>query len=78
MTVLANGKYKTAAGSTLVVSGKHSGIFTVEFDWFEEGACVDCAVNTRPDYDEESWWLTWDCDECGGGRAQLIEVEIVG
>lgn len=61
------GKYRTAEGSTVVISGKHNGIATVEFDWLEENACCDCRVNPYP----EDGYLTWDCDECGGGRAKL-------
>jgi hypothetical protein len=65
---LGNGTYRTKAGSTLTISGKHSGIAEVEFDWLEEGACCDCQANAYPDDDG---FLTWDCDECGGGKAEL-------
>ena len=34
---LPNGIYRTAAGSTVTISGKYSGISAVEFDWLEEG-----------------------------------------
>lgn len=69
---LPNGKYKTAAGSTLEVSGKHSGIYKVDFDWFEEGACIDCQCEPYPEeWDKDDWRLIWHCDYCGGGNAKL-------
>ena len=65
---MTNGSYRTAHGSTVVVSGKHSGEFRVEFDWLEEpNACLDCRVNPVP----VDGVLTWECDECGGGSAAL-------
>ena len=65
---LPNGIYRTAAGSTVTISGKYSGISAVEFDWLEEGGCSDCVPNAY-EYEGD---LIWHCDECGGGRAQLI------
>jgi len=69
---LANGSYRTPAGSTVTVSGKHGGIFTVAFDWFEEPrACDSCVVDPIPDGE----YLTWACGRCGGGSAMLtVEV----
>jgi hypothetical protein len=69
--MLPVGKYTTAHGSTLEISGKHGGIGTISFDWVEEpGACPDCRPNPYPDEDR----LTWSCDECGGGSALLTPV----
>jgi hypothetical protein len=69
---LPNGTYRTAAGSTLKISGKHGGIVEVDFDWLEEpDACLDCSPSPYPDED----FLTWQCDYCGGGSAQLFPVE---
>jgi hypothetical protein len=65
---LNNGRYRTDAGSTVEISGKYSGISVVDFDWLEEGACIDCAVNVYPNSDG---YLTWTCEKCGGGRALL-------
>jgi hypothetical protein len=76
MSGLPNGKYRTAAGSTLTVSGKHSGKAAVEFDWLEEeGSCCDCQVNAYPEFDHVGWYLTWSCDVCDGGRALLSPVQ---
>ncbi len=69
--ILSNGTYTTPAGSTLVVSGKHSGVFATAFDWVEEDACVDCRVDTVPVADGGEWFLCWSCSECNGGRACL-------
>jgi hypothetical protein len=69
--MLTNGHYHTRAGSTVTVSGPHSGIFEVAFDWLEEpNACFDCRVNPVP----VDGWLTWHCDRCGSGSAELIEI----
>ena len=65
---LANGKYRTAGGSTVEISGEHSGKARVEFDWLEEeNACFDCTPEPYPDWDR----LVWHCDVCGGGSAAL-------
>ena len=66
---LPPGKYHTSAGSTMTISGKYGGISTVEFDWVEENACLDCVPDA---YDDEGY-LTWHCDICGGGRAKLTK-----
>lgn len=58
--------YRTAAGSTVEVSGAHSGIIDIVFDWFEEGVCCEARVYTdAPDRDEPR--LRWSC-ECHGER----------
>lgn len=66
---LINGEYKTAAGSRMTISGAHGGISRVDFDWFEEGACCDCEVCAY----EDDGRMIWQCDECGGGSAELFE-----
>jgi hypothetical protein len=68
---LPNGLYKTAAGSTLRVFGKHGGCFHVDFDWLEEGGCIDCSVSPCPD----DGYMIWSCDYCGGGHAKLETVK---
>ncbi len=66
---LSNGDYVTAAGSTVSISGLHGGRSRVEFDWCEEpNACPDCRVRAY----EDDGQLVWDCDHCGGGRADLM------
>ena len=65
---LANGKYRTASGSTMEISGDMGGRSAVEFDWFEEAACSDCVAEPYEDDGD----LVWHCSECGGGRAALV------
>lgn len=64
-------EYGTRNGSSVRVEGRHSGIITVNFDWFEEDACIGCI----PDLDETRLsgfkTLFWTCEECGGGEAAL-------
>lgn len=69
--MLKNGKYKTLAGSTMTITGRHGGISTVNFDWLEEpGACCDC----EPDPYDDNGFLTWHCEYCGNGRSKLKEI----
>jgi hypothetical protein len=72
MTKLPNGSYRTEAGSLLEVSGKHGGIFALEFDWFEENACCDCNASAAPELYGDEWVIVWDCETCGGGEAKLF------
>ena len=65
---LPNGRYRTAAGSEMRVSGNHGGRSEVSFDWLEEGGCLDCQASA---YDRDGM-LVWECDECGGGSAELF------
>ena len=68
---LPNGHYRTAAGSEMHISGAHSGISKVEFDWSSEpDACCDCV----PEPYEHGGRLHWSCDFCEGGSAQLVPV----
>ena len=66
MTKMENGTYRTAAGSTLTVSGKHGGIFIVKYDWLEENGSIECEPDPVPD----DGYLKWKCSECGGGSAE--------
>lgn len=69
---LPNGTYRTKAGSEVRISGKHSGVASIDFDWFEEaGACCDCQPSPYP----LEGRLEWSCDVCGGGFAELYPVE---
>lgn len=72
---LTNGVYITKAGSTVTISGKYSGIAEVDFDWLEEGGCIECEPHPYPSPNDGGWDLIWDCEECGGGRAPLRAVE---
>jgi hypothetical protein len=67
---LPQGTYRTAAGSVVRISGKHAGVATVEFDWLEEGGCIDCEPNPMP----VDGTLEWSCETCGGGSARLMPV----
>ena len=71
---LPNGHYRTAAGSEMRISGERGGISEVLFDWIEEASCADC----RPEAYEQDGRLTWGCDVCDGGSAELVIVEEVG
>ena len=64
---LPKGKYITNNGSTMTITGKHGGISEVNFNWLDEGACIDC----EPEPYDEDGHLTWHCVICGGGRAKL-------
>ena len=66
---MKNGKYRTKAGSTVVVSGKYSGTFDIDFDWLEElWSCSDC----HPYIAEGR--LLWDCKHHAGRSAELEPV----
>lgn len=69
MPLLSNGRYRTKNGSTMEISSDHCGISTVSFDWVEEDACIDCKVCA---YADEDGFLVWECEHCGGGRAELF------
>ena len=64
--MLPPGQYRTPNGSEMTVSGKYGGISEVSFAWLEEGCCIEC--HAAP-YDDDGY-LVWDCEECGGGRAE--------
>lgn len=66
---LPDGKYKTAAGSTMKIS-KNGGVSSVVFDWFEEpDACSECEADAY----ESDGRMVWSCEYCEGGSAELIE-----
>jgi hypothetical protein len=67
---LPDGIYVTPHGSMVTLS-HNGGRSVVEFDWLEEDACPDCAVNPYP----EDGFLTWSCETCPGGCAQLLRLE---
>jgi len=69
---LPNGHYRTKHGSEMWISGEHSGIRAVEFDWFEEkNACPECVFSCY----ERDGDLVWHCDEHEGGRTKLYPVD---
>ena len=69
---LSNGHYRTKAGSTVRIYGKYSGCANCIFDWLEEGGCFDCEVEPYPDDGGDgNHYMTWNCDYCGGGSAEL-------
>lgn len=71
ITEMSNGNYRTKNGSQLVVSGKHGGIFTLDFDWVEELACCECKPDPIPTPDG---YLVWSCGKCLGGSTEWIHV----
>jgi len=69
-------KYRTAAGSTITVSGNHGSFIDIKFDWTKEAnarvnACENCDVNVYDGYG----YLMWSCKQCGGGKAKLKRVD---
>lgn len=60
---LKNGTYRTAAGSTVTISGECGGIIHGEFDWFEEDGV--CCPDTFSDADDEG--IHWYCASCEQG-----------
>lgn len=70
---LANGYYRTAAGSEMRISGEHGGISRVTFDWLEEGGCSECHADPY-EYDGR---MVWHCQYCNGGSAELFLDESV-
>jgi hypothetical protein len=73
---LENGTYKTEAGAVLTVSGKHGGVFSLDWDWIdEETACDNCEPEPIPEWDGENWFINWYCEACDGGCAVLRREE---
>ena len=73
---LSNGTYRTAAGSRVTVAGKHGGEFTVDFDWLEEGGCIECEVDPVPEeYGPGDFRLMWRCAYHDSGNSKLIPTE---
>lgn len=66
--MIKNGTYKTEHGSTLTVYGENGNCRDVKFDWFEEGACIDCVLDA---YNIEDYYLRWTCESCDGGMAKF-------
>lgn len=65
---MEDGNYRTKAGSTVKLS-RNGGVADAEFDWLEEdNACIDCTVDPYP----SDGFLTWGCEYCGGGSAELM------
>ena len=60
--------YETEAGSIVRLFAQR---VTCHFNYFDEpDACADCKVNPCP----EEGYLTWECDTCGGGSAEINPV----
>ncbi len=56
-------EYVSEKGSTVKVTGKYSGIFTIDFDWFEEGACVEAHPEFNNDDNEPAIIACCECCE---------------
>ena len=65
---LPNGTYRTAAGSLVTIDGIYGGRHVIDFDWFEEGACIEA----HPSVDVIDGCLHWNCGCCpdGGSAAR--------
>lgn len=55
--------FVSQAGSTVTVSGKYQGIFTISWDWFAEGACFDSKPNFNGDFINPEIVAACDCHE---------------
>lgn len=62
--------YRSAAGSEVTVSGKHMGIVTIDFDWFEEEACIEADPYFDRD-DRQDPAIIATCECCGSQRIQV-------
>lgn len=62
--------FRSVAGSTVTISGKYQGIFTIDWDWFEEGACCD----SQPDFNNDLFYpaIIARCDCHGPMRVDLV------
>lgn len=68
---MQNGTYRTPLGSIVTIDGKHSGIVTIDFDWFEESACIDA----EPEVDRDTQELRWVCASgCGCDNRAPLEL----
>lgn len=67
---LPKGHYVTAAGSQIEIFGKYGMAWRGTFDRLEEDCCDWCNV-----VDVDDGCLVWECECCGGGRAELKPVE---
>lgn len=50
----------------MTISGKHRGIFTIEWDWLEEGACCDSHPSFNWDLEDPAIEADCDCGACEG------------
>ena len=56
-------KFISEKGSTVTISGKYNGIFTIDFDWFEEDACIEMYLQFNKDFDEPAIIASCECCE---------------
>lgn len=64
--------FKSENGSRVKVSGKHMGIYDIEFDWLEEGGCYDAHPEFNGDLNNPE--ITAYCDCCDPQGVNLKEV----
>ena len=70
---LQPGGYVTDAGSEVRIGGKHGGKVEIDFDWFEEDACLEAEPWVQ---DGELMWCCSCCDEDGESHsARLVRIE---
>lgn len=64
---LAPGRYRTAAGSRVLIFGDHGGCYEIDWSWIDEnGACCDC----KP-YVTREGEFSWECEKHDSGKAAL-------
>lgn len=71
MQGVTSSRWRTACGSTVEVSGQHHGVVTIDFDWFEEGACIEAARSVSVEIGPEPM-LHWECACCGAFSEPLV------
>ena len=67
-------KFVSKNGSTLTISGKHMGIFNIDFDWFEEDACIEMYPDFNKDYNEPAIIASCKCCNDSPFVVELKEV----
>ena len=54
-------RFVSEKGSTVTVSGKHGGVFDIDWDWFEEDACIESHPTFNKDFEEPAIVASCDC-----------------
>jgi len=56
-------KFTSENGSTVEVSGTHQGIFTIDYDWFEECGCPEAEPDFNGDMANPEIIAYCDCHD---------------
>lgn len=65
-------KFITKHGSTVTISGKYLGIIEIDFDWFEEVACIEAHPTFNQDFNDPM--IVVECECCGVEEYKLSEI----